>query len=109
MFKKKLPKKITKIVQNYTQRLESKEKLPIEKVIVFGSQAKRKTHKWSDIDVCIISPKFKNSFNAIYYLLTKLEKQEVLAGIELVGYTKENFQEGSSFIEEIKKTGVILK
>jgi predicted nucleotidyltransferase len=65
-----LSKKIKKSVEEYI-RLLKKDKLPIKKVIVFGSQAKKTTYKWSDIDVCIISPKFKDSFEALHYLLMK--------------------------------------
>jgi predicted nucleotidyltransferase len=31
----------------------------IEKMILFGSYAKGKIHRWSDIDLIIVSPKFK--------------------------------------------------
>ena len=106
MAKKGIPKKIIKTVENYTQRLSDEEKLSIERVIIYGSYAKGKTHKWSDIDVCIISPKFKDSFEAIEFLLHKRNKKEVLIGLEPIGFTKRDFREGSSLIEEIKKTGV---
>ena len=106
MAKKIIPKKIIKAVENYTQRLSDKEKLPIEKVIIYGSYAKGKAHKWSDVDVCIISSKFRDPFEAIGFLLTKRNKKEVLVGLEPVGFTKKDFREGSSLIEEIKKTGI---
>ena len=108
MAKKRIPKKIKKIVRGYVQRLTEEEKLPIEKVIVFGSRAKGNFTKWSDIDVCIISPKFKDTFETLGYLLRKRNTEEVLAGLEPVGFSKKDFQEGSSLIQEIKKTGVII-
>lgn len=109
MVKKRIPKKINKIVQNYIRRLSKEEKLPIKKVIIFGSQVKGNAHAGSDIDVCVISPKFKDTLKAIEFLLIKRKKEEVMAGIEPIGFTKENFQEGGTLIEEIKKTGVRLK
>ena len=109
MVKKRIPKKIREIVRNYTKRLAEKEKIPIEKVIIFGSRAKGKTHKWSDIDVCIVSPRFKDAMKALGFLWQKRKDEEVIAGLEPVGFTKKDFEEGSTFIEEIKKTGIILK
>ena len=109
MVKKRIPKKIDKIVRNYIQRLLEEEKLPIKRVIVFGSQIKGKTHTWSDIDVCVISPKFKNAMRAMEFLLTKREREEVIAGLEPVGFTEKDFDRSCSFIEEIKRTGVEFK
>jgi len=33
--------------------------IPIDKLILFGSHATGKTHKWSDVDLVIVSTKFK--------------------------------------------------
>ena len=108
MVKKRIPKKIIRIVQNYIERLSEEEKILIKKVIIFGSHAKGKTHKWSDIDVCILSPDFQDSLKAMELLLIKREREEVIAGLEPVGFTEKDFKDGSSLIEEIKKTGVVL-
>ena len=108
MVKKRISKKISNVVISYSDRLMKKEKLPIEKVIVFGSQVKGETHKWSDIDVCIISPKFKDPIEAISFLLQKRNIEEVRVGLEPVGFTKQDFAEGGSFIQEIKRTGVVV-
>jgi len=51
----KLDKKIVQIIRKYKRLLE--QKMPIEQVIVFGSQVKGTAHKWSDIDVAVVSPK----------------------------------------------------
>ena len=96
-------------MQGYTKRLAEKDKLPIKKVIIFGSHAKGKTHKWSDIDVCIISPKFKDGIGALQFLLTRRNTQEVVAGLGPIGFSPKDFKEGSSLIQEIKRTGVEVK
>ena len=103
MAKKRVSKKIIKIVQNYVQRLSDEEKLPIERVIIFGSRSNGKVHKWSDIDVCIVSPRFRDAIRAVEFLLTKRKTKEVMAGLEPVGFSGKDFDEGSIFIEEIKK------
>lgn len=109
MVKKRVPKKIIRIVQNYSRRLAKQDKLPIEKVIIFGSYAKGKSYKWSDIDVCIISPKFKDTFEALQFLWTRRNKQEAMIGLEPVGFSGKDFREGSSLIQEIKKSGIAIK
>ena len=106
---KRIPKKTINIVQNYTQRLSKEDKLPINRVIIFGSKAKGKSQKWSDIDVCIVSSKFKDTIKALEFLWVKRKREEVIAGLEPVGFSLEDFQKGSSFIREIKKTGVVIK
>jgi len=109
MAEKRVSKKVAKIVRNYTRRLSEEEKLPIKRVMIFGSQTTGKTHDWSDIDVCIISPKFKDSLRAIEFLLIKRKKEEVMAGLEPVGFTEKEFATSSTFLNEIKKTGFELK
>jgi len=109
MVKKKIPKKVNRIIQGYIRRLAVEDKLPIDRVILFGSQVKGNTHKWSDIDICIISPKFKDTFNALQFLWTRRNKQEVMIGLEPIGFSGKDFKEGSSLIQEIKKTGVAVK
>lgn len=61
--KTKLSKSVLDQVKLYVGQVKS-AKISVEKVIVFGSHAKGTMHKWSDIDVCIVSPQFgKNSFD----------------------------------------------
>jgi len=109
MVKKRVPKKIIKIDEGYTRRLTTEEDLPIERVLIFGSRIKGKIRFGSDIDVCIISPRFKNPLVALKFLWQKRNRKEVIAGLEPVGFSKKDFEEGSTFIEEIKKTGIIIK
>jgi uncharacterized protein len=109
MVGKRISKNTIKIVLDFTNRLSKEENLPIKKVIVFGSHAKGLAQKWSDIDVCIISPKFKNTQKALEFLWTKRKKKEVLDGLEPIGFTEEDFKKSSGIIEEIKKTGVVIK
>jgi predicted nucleotidyltransferase len=74
---------------------------------VFGSYAKGTERKWSDVDVCIVSPKFTNTFKALEYLWSKREIHDPKYAIEPVGFTPEDLDdEYDSLISEIKKTGV---
>jgi len=80
------------------------DKLSLKEVIVFGSRAKRRTDKWSDIDLCIISPKFKDPFKAMHYLL--LKSYQVDAIIEPHPYHPKDFRNEDPLVWEIKKTGI---
>ena len=106
MPKKKIPKKVEKQINQYIEILKQ-DNLPIKKVILFGSYAKGTPRKWSDIDLCVISPKFKNSWNALSYLWDKRIIFDVNYTIEPVGFSPKNFNDKySSIINEIKTTGI---
>ena len=54
---KKIDQSIKKIVRRYLTEL--KKELPIDYGLIFGSYAKGRVHRGSDIDVCIVSPVFR--------------------------------------------------
>lgn len=101
---KRISKKIEKKITDYVKILKG-DNLPIHEVILFGSYAKGAQSKWSDIDLCVISPKFKNPFDAMQYLWLKRMDDNTPA-IEPVGFSLKDFKEGGSLIQEIKKTGI---
>lgn len=109
MVKKKISKKLSEKIYEYLEILKA-DKLPIAKVILFGSYAKGTQHKWSDVDLCIISSKFNNPFKAMQYLLLK-RNFDMKYTIEPVGFTPKDFKEkhSSSLINEIKRTGIEIK
>lgn len=108
MVKKAIQKKVKKEIIKYIAGLK-KDRLPIDKVILFGSYAKGAQHKWSDIDICVISPKFKNAWKATGYLWSKRQITDIRYAIEPVGFNPKDYKEGSSLINEIKKTGIEIK
>jgi uncharacterized protein len=105
MAKKTIPQKVKKAIQDYIQYLK-KEGLPIEKVILYGSYAKGKTHRWSDVDICIISSGFKKGMNPLVYLWTKKRDKDIEAMIAPVGFHPRDFVDESPLVWEIKKTGI---
>ncbi len=109
MVRRRISKNTIKIVRGYASRLSKEEGLPIKRVIVFGSHAKGISQKWSDIDVCIISPKFENTPGALEFLWKKRKKDEVLSGLEPIGFSEKDFEAGGGLINEIKETGVVVK
>ncbi len=108
MAKKTIPKKIEEEIFAYIANLK-KDRLPIKKVILFGSYAKGAQHKWSDIDLCVISPQFKNAWQASGYLWSKRKISDFRYAIEPVGFSPKDYKEGSSLINEIKQNGIEIK
>lgn len=108
MHRKAIPKKVRTEIDEYISVLRT-DKLPIKKVILFGSYAKGKQHKWSDIDLCVVSPRFRSAWKAMQYLWSKREISNVRYVIEPVGFSPKDFKEGSSLINEIKQTGIEIK
>lgn len=109
MLKKTIPKKVKEEIEKYIKILEA-DKLPIKKVILFGSYAKDTQYKWSDIDLCVVSPKFKNALKALHYLGLKRKIFDTEYVIEPIGLSPEDFKDKySSLIQEIKKTGIEIQ
>jgi len=109
MARKAIPKKVKQEINNYLTTLK-KDKLPIEKALLFGSYATGKQHKWSDIDLCIVSPQFKDSWDGFTYLILKREIHDVRYAIEPHGFNPRDFNDKySSLAQEIKKTGIEIK
>jgi predicted nucleotidyltransferase len=100
--------KVISHIQAYLDVLE-KEKLPIERVLLFGSHAKKKARRWSDIDVCIISPQFRDRCHAIDYLWKKRRDEDVEHGIEPVGFHPKDFIDEDPLAWEIKTTGIEIR
>ena len=103
MVKKRIPKKVEKKIKEYIDIIKE-DKVPVKKVILFGSYAKGEQRKWSDIDLCIISPRFKDSFEAMHYLLLKSNKIDAI--IEPHPYHPRDFVNEDPLVWEIKKTGI---
>jgi len=108
MAKRTIPKKVKKEINKFIKVLR-KDNLPIDKVFLFGSYAKGKQHKWSDVDVCVISPKFKNTWAAMRYLWQR-RPSDKLCAIEPVGLSPKDFDdEFSTLVKEIKNHGIRVR
>lgn len=94
-----------KIVKKYVAKLK-KEKFPFSSVYFFGSRSRGTHHKDSDIDIAIISPKFRNRFGRSYMKLRDF-REEVDDRIEPHGFTETDFKNlADPLVYEIKKTGI---
>lgn len=104
MAQKRIPQKVVRAISEYLDVLK-KDKLPIVRVYLYGSYAKGTPHQWSDIDLCIISPQFKDPWKALHYLWSKRVHDEGLT-IEPIGFSQKDFQDETTLISEIKRTGI---
>jgi len=108
--KKILKPKIKKLKPNIQKSifafidLIKKDNIPLKKVIVFGSQANGTAHKWSDIDICLISPSFKDQFEAMAYLIKKSYPLKEI--IEPHPFHPKDFLNENPLVWEIKQNGI---
>ena len=80
--------------------------IPVEEVYVFGSRIRGGAHKWSDLDVCVVSPAFGVDEIAELVLLSIL-KDRVNIDIEAHPFSVQAFNNKySPFVQEIKRTGI---
>jgi len=93
------------IVKNYAKFLKRK-KFPFSSIFLFGSYAKGNARPWSDIDICVVSNKFKNKNWDKYERQLWYWRRQVDARIEPVGMSPDEFSNSSPLVYEIKKTGI---
>ncbi len=97
---------IRKIIREFVKRV-GEWGIRIDKVILYGSYAQGCAHKFSDIDVAIISPDFgKNRMeerSRLFRLAVKVD-----ARLEPISFSTKAFEEDTwvPIIYEIKNTGM---
>ena len=101
-------KQIEKVINIYFSDLA--KKIKIEKAILFGSAARGKIGKNSDIDLLIISPSFANlPDDQRFDLLYTARKNEVTQAtpMDIFGLTPKEYSKAGilSITAEIKETG----
>lgn len=93
------------IADSYLHRLRESE-IPISKAFIFGSRATGTAHKWSDLDICVVSPIFGlNRFDERVRLMNL--RTGVSDLIEPHPYSPEDFDNRfDSLAVQVKTTGV---
>jgi predicted nucleotidyltransferase len=105
MVKREIVRKIRAFVKELKKR-----KIRVVKVIIYGSRVSGKAHKYSDIDVAIISPDFgKNSYNEGARLFEIAGEIDPL--IEPVAISLESYKNDTwvPLIYEIRTNGIELR
>lgn len=97
---------VIEVVRRYIEELE-KNQIHISEAIIFGSHTKGTTKLESDIDVALISDAFMGDRfedrRRIVPLRRKIDNR-----IEPIPFRPEDFNNGGTLAEEIKRTGVII-
>ena len=97
--------KAKKIVKKYAEKLRE-ENYPFSAIYLFGSYAKGKAHKWSDIDVAVVSDKMRRNKDKNRFLLWYIWR-DVDSMIEPHGFTVKDFEDiNDPMVYEIRKTGI---
>jgi predicted nucleotidyltransferase len=99
---------IKKVVLNFSKAIRAKG-IPIKKMVIFGSYAKGKARPESDIDVCVVSPKFGKDSIEELQLLFKI-RRGIDSRIEPFPVSWEEYKKTASpIIFEIKQFGREIK
>ncbi len=101
-------KEAKQFAKEYLYHVKDEYGLPIKSAYLFGSFVNGKKHDWSDIDLCIVSEKFKR-IDPLIYLWSKRRDIDIKRGIEPVGIHPDDFVEENPIAYEVKHRGVALK
>jgi len=97
---------VMKIVERYIEELE-KNQIFISEAFIFGSHAKGRAKPESDIDLALISDSFTGDRFEDRRRIIPL-RRKIDSRIEPIPFKPEDFNNGGTMAEEIKKTGVVV-
>ena len=103
-----LERKLKQYIETITKAVN------VDQIILFGSYAKGTAHKYSDIDLAVVSSDLDPNVSRFRNIRYVKEKTKLLEpGLQLFAYPTEIFfnEENTvheSFIREIKKTGKVI-
>ena len=85
-----------------------KQGIDLKAVILFGSYARGEQQEWSDIDVALVADEFIGvGFEDIKRFIDVTIQQPFLF-IESHTFNTREFNQGNPFIEEIRRTGIVV-
>lgn len=95
---------IKQLLGGYKKKLESIN-IPVTAIYLYGSYAKGKPRTRSDIDICVISPKFQDRIESTMTLMKIRNNEELI--ISPIAFTPESFVDENPLAWEVKQTGII--
>jgi uncharacterized protein len=96
-------KSIVKVIKKYL-RVVADRGVPVKAGVLFGSYATGRTHKWSDIDLLVISPQFDKKPKRKHIDLLWRVAADVDSRIEPIAVGERQYEESdSSFIIEVAR------
>ena len=104
MDKKPINDKDLKLTEDYLSRLR-RTGVTVDSAFIFGSRIKGTANYWSDLDLCIVSPRFGRDRQRERVMLLNLRENEDLM-IEPHPFSPVDFQNKfDPLVREIKSTG----
>lgn len=100
----------TDIISNISKFIDrlNKEAFRIDAIYLYGSYAKGEPHKWSDIDIAIVSQDVpEDNFDETVRL--SVIASQIDSRIELVLFRPDDFIDEDPLVWEIKKDGIPLE
>jgi predicted nucleotidyltransferase len=96
---------VNRIVRQYIN--DVKQKMPIDKVYLYGSYAKGNPRDYSDVDLCFFSKEFESKrrwdvLTELFYIKTKYDNELLL---EPHAFPTSEIERGNPFVEEVLRTG----
>lgn len=96
---------VKKIIRNYAKTLRARN-FPVSAMYLFGSYANGKAHKWSDIDVAVVSNKLKRNYERNRTIIRNI-CLDVDTRLEPHTFTEKDFKDNADpLVYEIRKTGI---
>src|SRR3989338_3147721 len=94
-----------KIIINYAKTLQARN-FPVSAMYLFGSYAKGKANKWSDIDVAVVSNKLRRNYERNRTAIRNV-CLDVDTRLEPHTFTEKDFKNNADPLAyEIRKTGI---
>src|SRR5580658_2780446 len=79
----------------------------LQRIVLYGSYARNEQHKWSDIDVALVSDSFRGVGFYDIDLFARIHIQKPFCIIQPRTYNTKDFSaDKDPFVEEILKTGI---
>jgi len=102
-------KTIVKTIQKYLHYV-SQQGIPVRYGVLFGSYAKGRANKWSDIDLLVVSPKFDEPRTHVDYENLSIYAGRTDSRIEPIPVGEKQFKEDNSnmIIEIARREGQII-
>ena len=80
--------------------------MPLRQAVLFGSFARNEQHEYSDIDLALVADTFTGAaFIDIKPFIRFLVRH---VDIEPHTFSPEQFTDGNPFVQEIKRTGIVV-
>ncbi|TGE15917.1 nucleotidyltransferase domain-containing protein [Hymenobacter elongatus] len=94
-------------VRAFAESIRS-EQVSLRKVILFGSYACNDQRPFSDIDVALVADEFTGFGFQDVGLIGAVIAQKAFVDIEPHTFSPEQFTDWNPFVQEIKRTGIVI-